>query len=116
MMHGFGMSFGLLWLIVPVLLIIVAVPVTRRLFRSTPRELKESESEQAPPAGQKEAAIYRLAKSRQGRITVSDVVVETGMSAAQAEETLQGMLDGMRVRVEVTDNGTMLYEFPELME
>ena len=114
-MYGFGMSFGLIWLIVPALLVWVAVPVIRQLMHSARRGLRNSEPNRRLEGGQHEATIYRLAKNRGGRITVSDVVVETGMSVSQVEETLHGMLDGVRVRVEVTDDGTMLYEFPELM-
>jgi hypothetical protein len=62
-----------------------------------------------------EVRIFRLAFKRKGKITISDVVLETGMSIKEAEATVNAMVDGMRVRMEVDDRGLVTYEFPEIM-
>ncbi len=63
----------------------------------------------------REARIFQLAFRNRGRITVSDVVIETGMDPKQTEELLNGMVDGTRVRMEVSERGFVYYEFPELI-
>jgi hypothetical protein len=63
-----------------------------------------------------EAAVFRLAKRKRGVLTVSDVIVETGLNVSQAEELLQSLVDGVRVKMEVDQEGAIHYEFPELME
>jgi hypothetical protein len=62
-----------------------------------------------------EARIFRVAFKRKGRVTVSDIVLETGLSIKEAEETLNAMVDGMRIRMEVDERGLVVYEFPEIM-
>lgn len=62
-----------------------------------------------------EVRIFRLAWKLRGRITVSDVVLETGLGPAEAEEAMNRMVDGMRVRMEVQEKGMVVYEFPEIM-
>ncbi|MBN1836729.1 MAG: hypothetical protein JW820_12815 [Spirochaetales bacterium] len=62
-----------------------------------------------------EARIFRLAFKRKGRITVSDVVLETGLGIKESEEAVNAMVDGIRVRMEVDDRGLVVYEFPEIM-
>jgi hypothetical protein len=65
--------------------------------------------------GSIEARIFKLANRRKGRITVSDVVIETGLGVHQAEDLLQNMVDNNRVTMEVTDDGMVYYEFPEII-
>lgn len=62
-----------------------------------------------------EARVFKLAYRLQGRITVSDVVVDTGLSVDEAERILERMVDNQRVRMEVNSSGLMIYEFPELI-
>jgi hypothetical protein len=59
--------------------------------------------------------IYKLAYKLGGRITVSDIVVETGLEVEEAEELIESMVDNQRVRMEVQDDGLVIYEFPELI-
>ncbi len=68
-----------------------------------------------PRAVSLEVRIFRLAYKLRGRITVSDIVLETGLSMAEAEETINRMVDGIRVRMEVQDRGMVVYEFPEII-
>jgi hypothetical protein len=67
------------------------------------------------PTQNLEAKVFRIAYRRKGRITVSDVVIETSLGLKEAEELLNGMVDGMRVRMEVDPNGMVIYEFPEII-
>ena len=62
-----------------------------------------------------EARVFRLAYKRRGRITVSDAVIDLGLSIQQAEELLNSLVDDLRVRMEVTPNGLVVYEFPEIL-
>jgi hypothetical protein len=62
-----------------------------------------------------EARIFRVAYKRKGRLTISDVVLETGLSIKEAEGTVNAMVDGIRVRMEVDERGLVVYEFPEIM-
>jgi hypothetical protein len=62
-----------------------------------------------------ENRIFRAASKRAGRLTVSDIVLETDLSIREAEEVINGMVDGTHVRMEVEDNGLVVYEFPEII-
>ncbi len=62
------------------------------------------------------ASIYRLADTQKGRLTVSDVVIETGIDVDDVERILQSMVDNQHVRMEVRDDGIIYYEFPEIMD
>lgn len=62
-----------------------------------------------------EARIFKLAYRLKGRITVSDIVVETGLGVQEAEALIESMVDNARVRMEVDDRGVMTYEFPEII-
>jgi hypothetical protein len=62
-----------------------------------------------------EARVFRLAYKRRGRITVSDAVIDLGLSIREAEDLLNGMVDDLRVRMEVAPNGLVVYEFPEIL-
>ncbi len=62
-----------------------------------------------------EARVFKLAYRLHGRITVSDVVVDTGLSVDEAERILERMVDNQRVRMDVTQAGLMIYEFPEII-
>lgn len=63
-----------------------------------------------------EAEIFKLAYKLKGRLTLSDIIIETGLGVHEAEELIQGMVDNSRVRMEVDDRGMVIYEFPEIME
>lgn len=65
--------------------------------------------------GDLEAKVFQLAYKLKGSITVSDIVIETGLSVHEAESLVQGMVDNSRVRMEVNDNGLVTYEFPEII-
>ncbi len=58
--------------------------------------------------------VLRLATRKGGTLTVTDVAAELDISISAAENVLISMDDGFRVRSEITDEGILLYEFPEV--
>ena len=59
--------------------------------------------------------ILRLAGKRGGSLTVTEVASDLNLSLPAAEKALVGMDDGFRVRSEITDEGIIVYEFPEVL-
>jgi len=62
-----------------------------------------------------ESAVFQLAYKLKGRITLSDIVLETGLGLKEAESFIEKMIDGTHVTMEVTDSGIVQYEFPEII-
>jgi len=59
--------------------------------------------------------VLRLATTRGGVLTVTEVAADLNLSIPVAEKVLTGMDDGFRVRSDITDEGILLYEFPEVL-
>ncbi|MBI4540663.1 MAG: zinc ribbon domain-containing protein [Gemmatimonadetes bacterium] len=55
-----------------------------------------------------------LAVRRGGALTATDVATELHLSLPAAERVLISMDDGYRVRSEITEEGLLIYEFPEI--
>ncbi|HEC61494.1 MAG TPA: hypothetical protein ENI27_04500 [bacterium] len=64
---------------------------------------------------QLQVTVFRLAAGNNGRLTLSDVIVETGLDLGIAEKLMDRMVDGTHVRIEVNDRGMIFYEFPEII-
>ena len=62
-----------------------------------------------------EGRIFRAALKHSGRLTISDIVMETDLSIREAEEQINSMVDGTHVRMEVEEDGLVVYEFPEII-
>lgn len=58
--------------------------------------------------------ILRLATTKGGTLTVTEVAAEMDLSMAAAEKILTSMDDGFRVRSEISKEGILYYEFPEV--
>lgn len=58
--------------------------------------------------------ILRLATLRGGTLTVTEVASEMNLSLPAAEKILMSMDDGFRVRSEISKEGVLYYEFPEV--
>ncbi|MYI07384.1 MAG: hypothetical protein F4059_08750 [Gemmatimonadetes bacterium] len=58
--------------------------------------------------------VLRMATDRGGVLTVTEVAAELDLSLEAAEKLMIGMDDGFRVRSDITDQGVLYYEFPEL--
>ena len=63
-----------------------------------------------------ERGVIAFARVRSGTLTVTDVAAEFDLSLDDAEKVLMGMEDGFRVRSEVTEEGILYYEFPEVKQ
>ena len=61
-----------------------------------------------------ERRVLQLATRLGGSLTVTEVAAELDLSLPAAEKVLGGMDDGFRVRSDVTDEGVIVYEFPEV--
>ncbi len=102
------------WIFLPLIVYIAARTVRRLRERSAHRRI---DGEDAPLdlRGPSHQDIFRAARAHGGRLTVSELVVETGFSAKTAEDTLRELADGVRVRMEIDAEGVEWYEFPELL-
>ena len=63
--------------------------------------------------GALERRVLRLATERGGTLTVTDVATSLDLSLAAAERILTGMDDGFRVRSDISEEGLLVFEFPE---
>jgi len=59
--------------------------------------------------------VLRLADAKGGTLTVTEVAADLNLSISAAEKILTGMDDGFRVRGEISNEGVLYYEFPELL-
>ncbi len=58
--------------------------------------------------------VLLLATEKGGTLTVTEVAAALNLSLAAAEGVLESMDDGLRVRSDVTNQGIIVYEFPEV--
>ena len=109
--------------LVPILVVFFALRIGSNFFRGLSRrwEQKEEVPFDIPGrsrVGQKrdfDGVVFSLAYRLKGKITLSDIIVETGLTVREAEEVIESMVDGVRVRMEVDQNGMVVYEFPEII-
>lgn len=101
--------FGML---LPLLFLVLAGSLIARRLRHSLREDGTSTlpGERRPF----DSLVVRAAKERGGTLTLSDVVLETGLEFDQAEERMEGLVRSGRVRMDVDDDGRMTYVFPDL--
>ena len=76
--------------------------------------LKARENRRRALMTRRQRRVLLLATERGGTLTVTEVAASLNMSLSVAEGVLDGMDDGLRVRSDVTNEGIILYEFPEL--
>ena len=122
MFFGFPFFFAIP-LILPFLVIFMVFRVGSRLFRGITRRSYDS-IEEIPPidkelarrrSGSWEGMILNLAFRLKEKITLSDIIIETGLDMKEAEDIIDAMVDGTRVRLEVDPRGLVVYEFPEII-
>ncbi len=63
---------------------------------------------------QLERRVLQLAHLRGGTLTVTEVAAHLDLSLPSAERILLTMDDGFRIRSDVTNDGLIVYEFPEV--
>ena len=59
--------------------------------------------------------VLHLATHRGGTLTVTEVAADLNLSLPAAEKVLIAMDDGFRVRSEISKEGVLYYEFPEVL-
>jgi hypothetical protein len=59
--------------------------------------------------------ILKLATVRGGTLTVTEVASDLNLALPAAEKILETMDDGFRVRSDISENGVLFYEFPEII-
>ena len=62
-----------------------------------------------------DGSIFRLAKRSGGHISLSEIVVETGLELEVVEKYMDSMIDNTHVSMEVDNEGRLNYVFPELI-
>jgi hypothetical protein len=58
--------------------------------------------------------VLRLAAAKGGTLTVSEVATDLNLAIPAAEKILTSMDDDLRVRSVISEEGVIIYEFPEL--
>jgi hypothetical protein len=58
--------------------------------------------------------VLRLAAAKGGTLTVTEVATELNLALPAAEKILMSMDDDLRVRSVISEDGVIVYEFPEL--
>jgi len=116
MFRGFGMYSGIILVLIIPAVVYIGLKLVRRSTVFCDRGFTEGESE-TPKAGVQsfQSKLMKLALNNEGILTVTDVVMATGLSIKQAEKALNNMVDGYRVKMEVKDSGVIVYEFTELI-
>ncbi len=66
-------------------------------------------------AARTQRRVLMLATEKGGVLTVTEVAASLNMSLDRAEELMNTMDDGFRVRSDVTEQGIIVYEFPEVL-
>jgi hypothetical protein len=110
-MHGTGNGFWLFFFLIP----LIALRLREEYDLRTRQRAPHRDGGVSAGGLLREADIYRLARRLGGILTVSDLIVESGVSVATAESSLERLVDGLRVRIDVTDHGIVRYEFHEFL-
>lgn len=111
-----GAFFGRGWFLIP-LAVCIGVIVFRTLSSRRSNGLRGGKSKDLiAPDGSIENKILQLALKHDGSLTITDVVMGTGLSIKKAEKVLNEMVDGYRVSMEVKDSGIITYEFAEIVD
>lgn len=63
----------------------------------------------------REKEIIRLAQQKGGRVTIPEIVAETSMDAAEAEEIINDLIVKRFADMKMLDSGALVYEFFEMV-
>jgi hypothetical protein len=64
--------------------------------------------------GRIQREVLQLATEREGMLTVTEVAASLDLSLQAAEKVMDSLDDGFRVRSEITEEGVIVYHFPEV--
>jgi hypothetical protein len=59
--------------------------------------------------------VLQLATERRGVLTVTEVAASLDLSLQAAEKVMDSLDDGFRVRSDITEEGVIVYHFPEVL-
>ena len=77
---------------------------------------QDTEAPEGLPASGASDAFLKAIRKRKGRVTVGDVVADTGHSTDEVDATLKRLLETRQGHLEVGDSGTLVYRFnPRLL-
>lgn len=82
------------------------------ILRSTRRDVEVNEGAEKV---HRQLAVLKLAEAEDGQLTVTEVAARLGWPLDVAQATMLSLEDGKRVTTTLTDDGIMLYDFPELI-
>ncbi len=116
MFPEFGMLFGIIMMLAIPAAIFLVLKLKRGLINPKKKNSEKfvSKASNTDPESF-HGKIMNLAIDNKGVLTVTDVVMATGLSLKQAEEVLNNMVDEYRVKMEVKDSGIIVYEFIEII-
>lgn len=116
MMHGMQLPTDYAWIFIPFAAYVATRLIRGLRLRNRSWRTRETLDDDGPAHGTiSHQEVFRAAAAHGGRLTVSELVVESGVPAAQAEKLLRQLTDGSRVCMEIGSDGVVWYEFPELL-
>ncbi|MCI0412422.1 hypothetical protein L0222_06420 [bacterium] len=77
---------------------------------------KSAEESRKSILASREKEILRLAKQKGGELTLPDIVSETSMNTEEADEIMRELVVKRYVDMKITNQGTVIYEFFELVK
>jgi hypothetical protein len=105
-----NMMMLLLMVVAP---IVVGSLLIRNHFLSN-RKISEESRKNILASREKE--VLRLAKEKGGELTVPEIVSETSMNTEEADEIMRELVVKRYVDMKITNQGTVVYEFFELVK
>jgi len=112
-----GLGMVLVFILIPTVLVALffGIRYLRGPMEGSRRSVAGGESSPRHPESRSiQRKIMQLAQENEGVLTVTDVVLSTSLSIKEAEATLNDMVDGFRIKMDVNDSGIVRYEFIEL--
>jgi hypothetical protein len=94
------------------------IPVVKgvsRLIESRVQAPKEKRLSDAQRGADNERAVLRIAQSRAGLVSASQVALETQLSLEEASTLLDSLAKRGHASMEVMDDGRIVYRFPDLI-
>ena len=88
--------------------------LNKKIF--TRRDAQSIPVDRSAEEGLFDGKIFQMAYKHHGRLTLSEVVIGTGMGLKQAESYMDLLVKGAHVRMEINEQGLLLYEFPEIID
>jgi hypothetical protein len=102
---------------VMMLLVMVFAPIVTGVLLIRSHYLTKNQVEQQSRKNilaSREKEILRLAKIKNGELTIPEIVSDTSMNAEEADEIMRELVVKQFVDMRITDQGMVIYEFFDL--